>query len=715
MTTPEPALFAEFTAPSYEEWRAEAERSLKGVDFERKLIRKTYEGLAIKPLYVQSDVANLPHLDSLPGAAPFLRGATAAGNLAQPWLIAQELPYPTAEQFNQAVRADLERGQTALVLLTDLATRLGIDPDQAQPDMVGAGGVSLATVDDLAQALVGIDLSRYPLMLESGAAALPLAAMLAAVLQRTGTAPQAVRGMIASDPLGQLATAGTLPTTLPQLYSELAALTSWAIHNAPQLGTLAVDASIYHNSGGHAVHELAFAVATGTDYLRALQQHDLTVDQIAPRMHFSFAVGANFFLEIAKLRAARLLWARIVAAFGGQAASQQMHLHARTALWNMTRTDPYVNMLRATTEAFAAALGGCSSLTVLPFDAVLGLPDEFSRRIARNTQLIIQHECNMNGLIDPAGGSWYLETLTNELARAAWGLFQEVERQGGMQAALLAGMPQQQVAATAAERAKNLAGRKDILVGTNMYANVKEQPIEQHLPDHLSLHRERARQLASLRTHDDNPADHTTTLAHLGQMLHASHAELFASTVAAAATGATLGELTRTLRLEQADSAPEITALRLHRAAEPFEELRHAADAFAQRTGQRPLVFLATMGAVAQHKPRADFARGFFEVGGFAVQDGGVLETPDAAVQAALASNAPIVVICSTDDTYPDLVPPITQQLKAARPETVVVLAGYPQDQIEAHKAAGVDVFIHVRANLFETLNQLQEQIGVRA
>ncbi len=716
MTTPEPALFAEFTAPTYEEWRAEAERSLKGVDFERKLIRTTYEGLTIKPLYLQADVANRPHLDSLPGFAPFLRAATAAGNLAQPWLIAQELPYPTAEQFNQAVRADLERGQTAVVLLTDLATRLGIDPDQAQPDMVGVGGVSLATMDDLAQALAGIDLSRTPLLLEAGTAALPLAAMLIAALQRTGTALQPVRGLIASDPLGQLATAGTLPTTLPQIYSELAVLTDWAASNAPHLGTLAVDASIYHNSGGHAVHELAFAVATGTAYLRAMQQHALTVDQIAPRLHFSFAVGANFFLEIAKLRAARLLWARIVAAFGGQAASQQMHLHARTALWNMTRTDPYVNMLRATTEAFAAALGGCSSLTVLPFDAVLGLPDEFSRRIARNTQLILQYECNMNGLIDPAGGSWYLETLTDELARAAWRLFQEVEQQGGMQAALLAGMPQQQVAATAAERAKALASRKDILVGTNMYANVNEPPIAQHLPDYLSLHRERARQLASLRTHDDNPAAHTATLERLGKMLHASPTtELFVSTVAAAAAGATLGELTRTLRLEQTDSAPEITALHLHRAAEPFEALREAADAFQQRTGQRPLVFLATMGPVAQHKPRADFSRGFFEVGGFAVQEGGVLETPAAAVQAALASNAPIVVICSTDDTYPELVPPITQQLKAARPETIVVLAGYPQDQIEAHQAAGVDTFIHLRANLFETLNQLQEQIGVRA
>ncbi|NJL03880.1 MAG: methylmalonyl-CoA mutase [Chloroflexaceae bacterium] len=698
MTTPDTALFAEFTAPSYAEWRAEAERSLKGVDFERRLIRKTYEGLMIKPLYVQEDVATLPHLDSLPGVAPFLRAATATGYLVQVWQIAQELPYPTASAFNQAIRSDLERGQTAVVLLPDLATRLGLDPDQAEVGMVGAGGTSLATANDLAQALAGVDLSRTPVYIEAGLVAVPLAALLLSALRESGTPLHALRGSLASDPLGSLATAGSLPVALPQLYAELAALTGWAHDNAPQLATLNVDASIYHNSGGHAVQELAFAMATAVDYLREMQAHQLHIDTVAPRLHFSFAVGANFFMEIAKLRAARLLWSRIVAAFGGSTASQQIHLHARTALWNVTRTDPYVNMLRSTTEAFAAALGGCESLTVAPFDTVFGLPDEFSRRTARNMQLVLQNECYLPQVIDPAGGSWYLECLTDELARAAWGLFQDVEKQGGMLAALQAGLPQAQVAATAAERAKSLASRKDVLVGTNMYANAKEKPHASHLPDYAAVQQERAGQVAAQRT-----AAPTAPLA---------SADLLAS---GAPQGATIGTLTQALRGNTEASSVSIPPLHLHRLAEPFEQLREAAYAHAEQHGQPPLVFLATMGPVAQHKPRAEFARGFFEVGGFAVQDGGILETPEAAVQAALASAAPIVVICSTDDTYPELVPPITQQLKAAQPEVQVVLAGYPQDQIAAHQAAGVDAFIHLRANVYETLTNLQQTIGVRA
>lgn len=598
MTTPDTALFAEFTAPSYAEWRAEAERSLKGVDFERKLFRKTYEGLTIKPLYVQEDVANLPHLDSLPGVAPFLRAATATGYLVQVWQIAQELPYPTASAFNQAVRSDLERGQTVVVLLPDLATRLGIDPDQAEVGMVGAGGTSLATANDLAQALAGVDLRRTPVYIEAGLVAVPLAALLLSALRESGTPMHAVRGSLASDPLGSLATAGSLPVALPQLYAELAALTGWAHDNAPQLATLNVDASIYHNSGGHAVQELAFAMATAVDYLREMQAHQLHIDTVAPRLHFSFAVGANFFMEIAKLRAARLLWSRIVAAFGGSTASQQIHLHARTALWNATRTDPYVNMLRSTTEAFAAALGGCESLTVAPFDTVFGLPDEFSRRTARNTQLVLQHECNLPQVIDPAGGSWYLECLTDELARAAWGLFQEVEKQGGMLAALQAGFPQAQVAATAVERAKSLASRKDVLVGTNMYANAKEQPHAHHLPDYAAVQQERAAQVAAART--------------ASAMAPLTPAELLAS---GAPQGATIGTLTQALRGNAAAASLKITPLHLHRLAEPFEQLREAAYAYAEQHGQPPLVFLATMGPVAQHKPRADFARGFFEVG----------------------------------------------------------------------------------------------------
>ncbi|NJK78948.1 MAG: methylmalonyl-CoA mutase [Chloroflexaceae bacterium] len=707
-------FFAEFPYPAYETWRAEVESTLKGAAFERKLIKKTYEGISTLPLYRPEDVAHLSHITSLPGFAPFVRGTRAAGYLPQPWLIAQELPYALPTEFNKALHADLERGQTAVNLPLDVASRTGHDPDQAAVGAVGLAGVSIASVDDLAEALEGVDLTQVPIFIQAGASGLGITTLLVALLRRQGRAVAQVRGAIGGDPLGTLAATGSLPTTLERAYAELAALTIWACDHAPNLATIEVQATFYHDAGGHAVQELAYAMATGVEYIRAMLARGLSIDDVAPRMRFAFAVGSNFFMEIAKLRAARLVWSRIVAAFGGSAESQKLAMHARTSRWNKTQSDPYVNMLRTTTEAFAAAMGGCDSMHVGCFDEVIRLPDEFARRIARNTQIILQQECLFTDVIDPAGGAWYIEHLTDEVARMGWALFQEIEKAGGMLAALQAGTPQQQIAATASERIKSLATRKDILVGTNMYPNLKEKPLELHEPDYAALHRTRAAQLAEHRTHDDT-ADHTTTLDKLAQMLTAAPDQLVATAIAAAQAGATLGELTRTLRTEQAGAPISVTPLRMQRGSELFEGLRAAAEAHLQQHGERPQVFLATMGPLVQHKARADFAQAFLEVGGFGVQYPHGFDTAEAAAQAALASGAPIVVICSTDETYPDLVAPITQQIKATNPAVRVVLAGYPQDQVEAHKAAGVDDFVHLRANVYQTLQQLQQQIGVSA
>jgi len=701
-------LFTEFAPASPEAWRAAAEKTLKGAPFEKRLLTRTYEGITLQPIYALADTASLPHAASLPGLPAYVRGTRALGYLIRPWEVAQELPYPTAAEVNQAAREDLPRGLTTLHVRLDRATRLGQDPDQAPPDSVGQGGASLASRDDAATLFAEIPLAQTPLLFAAGAVALPLAALILAAAEAQGLKPGKLQGCIGADPLGALASAGALPISLERSYDAMAWLTAWAATHAPDLRTIQVELHPYHNGGASAVQDLAFALATGVEYLRAMQARGLDVDTVAPRMQFAFSLGSPFFIEIARLRAARMLWARVVAAFGGNARSQKLRLHGRTSAWTKTRADAYNNMLRATAEAFAGVMGGCDSLHVSPFDEAIGLPDEFSRRIARNVQIILQQECNFYRLVDPAGGSAAVETLTDEIAREAWALFQRIEAQGGMAAALAAGFPQAQVASVRTERMNQIALRREVIVGANMYVNLKEQPFTPRAVDHAALQAERAEALRRFRA----SADAGAALEELARAVATTPARVAPAAIAAARAGATLGALTAALAAG-GDASISVEPIPAHRGAEQFEALQDAARAFAARTGSRPKVFLATMGPVTQHKARADFSTGFFEAGGFQVIAGPGFQSVEEAARAAHDSGASITVICSTDETYPELVPPLARLLKEERPDMTVVLAGYPADQIEAHRAAGVDEFIHLRADCYATLARLQQLKGV--
>lgn len=707
----EERLFGEFPPTTYDEWRQAAEKTLKGVPFEKKLITKTYEGIDLRPIYVRADTAGLPHMQTLPGLPPYVRGTEPLGYVLKPWEVCQELPYGAPAEVNRAARADVARGQTALNLPLDRATLAGLDPDAAATGDVGQGGVSLASAADVTTILDGVTPAQPPLLIQAGAQALPVAALVLAAARRQGASPEQVRGCIGMDPLGTLAAHGTLSLPLKRAYDEMAQLSAWAAANAPELRTISIALHPYHDGGGNAVQELAFALATGVAYIRALLARGLAIDTIAAQIQFSFSIGAHFFMEIAKLRAARLLWSRVVAAFGGSGPAQKMAIHARTSAWTKTRSDANNNMLRATAEAFAGVMGGCDSLHVSPFDEAAGLPDDFSRRIARNVHIILRQECNFFRLVDPAGGASSVETLTDELARSAWTLFQEIERQGGMAQALQAGFPQAQVARMRTQRLAGVAQRKDVIVGANLYPNLKERPVEVRKTDSAALQRERTAALQNLREASD-PGQRSDALATLAQAAAGIPEQVVEAAIAAAMHGATLGDLTEALRAGFG-AGPTVGAIPPGRASEQFEALRAAAEAYAARTGQRPQVFLANMGPVAQHKARSDFATGFFETGGFGVSTNDGFATVEAAAQAAQAAGAPIVVICSADDTYPAIVPPLTQALKAARPTTTVILAGYPADQVESYRQAGVDEFIHLRANCYEVLARLQKQQGV--
>lgn len=704
-------LQADFPPPTYADWRQVVEAELKGVPFEKKLVTHTYEGITLQPIYRHEDIAELPHVHSMPGFAPFVRGRKASGYLTESWEVSQEVFHSSPAEFNTAARAYLGRGLTGLNIVLDLATRNGQDPDTAAAGEVGAGGLSVAAVADLAKALDGIELNKVSLLVRSGASALPFAALLVALRRQQQQPVETLRGCIEMDPLGVLAHAGRLPQSLEDAYREMAELVRWSARNAPQLQTVCVHSRSWHEGGGSAVQELAFALATGIEYLRALNARGVAVNVAAPRVRFALTVGSNFFMEIAKLRAARMLWATAVAALDGNAEAQKLTLHVRTSLWNKTVLDPHINVLRGTVEAFAGAMGGCDSLQVGAFDEVVRTPDDFSQRLARNTQIILQKECDLDRVIDPTGGAWFVERLTDEVAHAAWALFQAVEKRGGMAAALQAGFPQAEIAKMAAEKLRNVARRRDVIIGTNQFANLKETPLPKPVVDTAPFQHQRAEQVKAYRSAADE-GESAAVLARLAKTVEAGTPGLFETCVAAVAAGATLGEVTRALRAKDQPDA-SITPVKLQRAAQDFERIRAAVERYAVGQGARPKVFLANLGSLAQYKARAEFSRGFFAVGGFdVVYPRGFATVEDAAAQ-ALESGAPVIVICSTDETYPALVPGLVRAIKARDARRVVVLAGYPAGQIAAHKQAGVDDFVHFRVNAVEFLTNLLNRIGV--
>lgn len=700
-------LFTQFPVPTYEQWREAAEKSLKGASFDAKLLTKTYEGIVRQPIYRTEDVATLPQLDVEPGQAPFVRGTKSPyGGGAQRWEVCQEMTASDAKSFNETALADLARGQTMLHLVLDRAARAGLDPDEALPEDIGAGGVSLFSVEDLAEALRGLNLEELPIFIPSGPLGLPVFVLVLAHLEASGCKAGELRGCIGQDPVAALLADGELPYSLDTAFAAMAKMTRWASEHAPQLKTILVQGNAYYESGGHAVAELAFSLATGVDYIQAMLERGLSIEEAAGRMQFSLSVGSDVFMEIAKLRAAKMLWANIVASYGGSTEAQKMKIHARTAAWTKTVYDPYVNMLRATTEAFSAIVGGVDSLHVSAFDEAIRPANEFSRRIARNTQIILEQEAHLAKVADPAGGSWYVEWLTDELAKKAWELFLQVEEKGGMLRALAEGFPQSVIAESAARKEKDIAERKSRIVGTNMYPNPSEQPLPQQAAP--ALHEQR---IAELHAHRARTAPSAFS-ERLAKLAHDAE-DWVGHAVQAALAGATIGDIAKALtRFGQ--TATVIAPLRTHRAAEAFEALRKQADAYTHRTGQRPSVFLAAVGPVAKHKARADFVAEFFAVGGFAVLRPQAYGTAAEAKEAALASGAKITVICSDDASYPELVPPLAQALKQEAADMTVLLAGLPDaEQLAAYKAAGVDDCIHLRSNCYQMLRELQERTGV--
>lgn len=699
----------DFETPSYEKWREVVEKDLKGVPFEKKLVTKTYEGINLQPIYTKKDLENLEFTEELPGDGNYVRGNNAAGYRKSGWEICQDIPYPLAEEFNEALKNDLSRGQNSISLPLDEVTLLGLDADTAQVSQVGKNGLSISALNSFKKTLDEVDITKYPLHINTGFSPLPMMSIFAAYLIDKNIDKSKVRGSITADPISYLVENGKLPVSLDYLLSELKLGTKWSEEKTPNVKTIGVSGLPYHNSGGNAVQELAYALASAVEYMNRLSEKGLDVNLIAKQMRFTFGVGSFFFMEVAKFRAAKLLWSKITEAFGVNKENRKMTIHARTGFFTQTKFDPYTNLLRTTTEAFSTVVGGIDSLHTNTFDEIFGMPDQISRRITRNTQIILDEESHLTNLIDPAGGSFFVESLTDEIAKAAWKEFQKIEEKGGLLKTLEEGYVQAEIEKIWEARKKDISTRKSVIVGTNMYANLKEEIKSKNEPDYKAVHKKRSEYLQRLRTSGDT--NKQKSILEKLQKLGDDSTEIAVDIGAEAILeGSTLGEIAKVTR-EKSNKDISIQNIPQRRAAEFFESLRDKADEIKENRGSRPKVFLATMGSIKQHKGRADFSQGFFEIGGFEIEYPKGFESTGDAVKAADESKADVVVICSTDETYIELVPAIAKGIKEKNENVTLVLAGYPKEQIEEHKNSGVDEFIYLGCDAFELLSKILNKI----
>ena len=683
----------DFPVPDLEAWRAAALELLRGRPLE-SVSTRTAEGITVPPLVTREDGA-APQ--GYPGFPPFVRGGHALAGAAGAWEVSQRCVASEPDQAVAEIGADLDLGAGAVWLRFDRAARWGLDADDLSAARLGGDGLAVSTAEELRPLVAAVTARGASLHLDAGGATLAVAALVCAAAEIGQGLPT---GSLGADPLADLAADGELPAGIDASLAGLGELAVWASLRAPSLRAVTISSLPYHGAGASAVQEVGFVLATGVEYLRAMERAGLDVDAAAGQVRFLLPVGRDLFMEVAKLRAARRLWAEVVRACGGSAAAQRAPFHAVSSPRTMTVRDPWVNILRVTVESFAAAVGGADAVTSLPFDLAIGPSDPGARRLAATTQAILREEAHLHAVADPAGGSWYVERLTAEVAEAAWASFQQVEAGGGMRAWLERGEVHRVLGESWAGLRRGLATRRVPITGVSSYP----------LPDQATVHRpgvdwpavrDRARQ--RLEACRGRAADELAQLAE-ARRTRRGGGELVDLAIAAARAGATLADLWRALVREAA--ATRLRPLPIHREAEEFEALRAASDRHLAATGGRPQVFLACVGVPADFRPRAEFARGLLEAGGLVATGG------DAAAEAFAGSGASVAVICSSDALYPTVVPDLARGLKGAGARAVVV-AGRPGEQEAEWREAGVDLFIHLGCDVLAALVALHAAAGV--
>jgi len=663
-------LFSEFPPVSIEEWEKVIKKDLRGADYKQKLRWHTGEGIDALPFYRRESLQQK-------------RGAPipkySSGEEANSWEIRELIFESGIEEANDAARTALDRGADALQIAFEVRRTEG---------MLGGDlrGVSLQSQKDFSRFLEGISIEETGLHFDSALASTALLSMLWNEVQKQDLNQKKIRASFSYDPFVFLLNKGYYPKPTEALKQDIVQIAAFAKETLPAVRPLCIDARPYHNSGATIVQELAFALAAASEYLSLLTEAGLETDQAATCLHLSFSIGSNYFLEMAKLRAARVLWNNLVEAYEGDPKKATPCLHGETSRWNKTLYDPYSNMLRSSTEAMSAAIGSCDSVTVLPFDLHFRNPDSFSKRIARNQQVILSEEAYLHKVSDPSAGSYYIEKLTDALGREAWQLFQEIEAEGGLFKAIEHGTIQSAIQESQEQRDREIATRKRIFIGTNQYSDPVETSDEIQTSSESTVSLDSSDATFSRQDSEDEP---------LVAFLARSFTE-----------GAKLGDLVDHLFNYQKQ---EYRTVHPYRGSRPFEELRQATE----QHESTPLVLMLPLGNRKIRKARAAFASNFFGCAGYKIEEPVGFESVKEAITAIEEKNPDIIVLCSSDEEYKELVPELGKQVEELDSKPIMVLAGNPKEKKDTYRQSGVDVFIHAGSNVLETLMDFQRQLGI--
>jgi len=687
-----------------------------------ELTLETAEGIPLRTMYGQADREGLGHLDAMPGLPPFTRGPYPTMYLQRPWTIRQYAGFSTAEESNAFYRRNLAAGQKGLSVAFDLATHRGYDSDHSRVEGdVGKAGVAIDSVLDTEVLFSRIPLDQISVSMTMNGAVLPVMACYIVTAEEQGVAPEKLTGTIQNDILKEFMVRNTYiypPTPSMRIIADIFAYTS---KNMPRFNSISVSGYHMQEAGAPADVELAYTLADGVEYIRAGLGVGLGVDDFAPRISFFFGIGMSFFMEVAKLRAARLLWARLVKDFKpDNPRSMSLRTHCQTSGWSLTEQDPYNNVVRTCVEALAASMGHTQSLHTNALDEAIALPTDFSARIARNTQLVLQEESDICRAVDPWGGSYLVEKLTADLAARAWTLIQEVEEAGGMASAIEHGIPQRRIEEAAARRQARIDSGEEIIVGVNRYRPDEEQPLDTLEVDNSAVRQAQIARLEKLRAERDGGVV-DAALGALTRCAADGQGNLLELAVAAARARATVGEISDALEKEWGRHKAQPNTIRgVYGAAAAsmpeYIEAREAADAFAGREGRRPRLLVAKMGQDGHDRGAKVIATAFADIG-FDVDIGPLFQTPEETARQALENDVHVVGVSSQAAGHKTLVPRLIAELKQqGRPDIMVVVGGViPARDYDFLTESGVAAIFGpgtvIPTAAIEVLRQLRERV----
>ena len=687
---------ADFPRKTLEDWQALAAKELGGTAPE-SLVWQTAEGIAIKPLYTRSDLERLEGVETLPGFAPYLRGVRATMYANRPWTIRQYAGFSTAEESNKFYRENLKAGQMGLSVAFDLATHRGYDSDHPRVvGDVGKAGVAIDTVEDMKILFDGIPLERMSVSMTMNGAVLPVLAGFIVAAEEQGVPAAKLQGTIQNDILKEFMVRNTYIYPPGPSMRIVADIIEYTAKQMPKFNSISISGYHMQEAGATCVQELAFTLADGLDYVRAALSRGLGIDEFAPRLSFFFCLGMNFFMEIAKLRAARLLWAKLMSEFNPKnPASLQLRTHCQTSGVSLTEQDPYNNIIRTTIEAMAGVLGGTQSLHTNSFDEALALPTPFSARIARNTQLIIAEESGITHVVDPLGGSYYVESLTHSVASAAMDLIKEVEALDGMTKAVEQGMPKLRIEEAAARRQARIDRGEETIVGVNKYEPEETSAVKLLDIDNTRVREQQIARLRAVRAARD-PARVKAALDHLTKAASSGQGNLLALAVEASRARATVGEISDSLESIFTRHRATVRSVSgvygaLYEGDEGFKRIQREVEAFARAEGRRPRILVVKLGQDGHDRGAKVIATAFADIG-FDVDVGPLFQTPEEAARQAVENDVHVIGVSTQAAGHKTLVPALIQALKREGGDDILVICGgvIPPQDYEYLLQAGV-------------------------